>query len=227
MIPLFLILAAYLLGSIPTSYWVGRWIYGVDLRGEGSGNLGATNTYRILGGKAALPVLVVDILKGWIPVALFPLALAGGSGIAGAGTGAGGEGWLLLFGGAAILGHVFSFWVGFRGGKGVATSTGVFLGLAPLALLVALGVWLLAVGVTRFVSLASILAALALPVAVALTPHRGGSGALAFSVALAAFVIFAHRANIRRLLQGSEGRVGSSKAGGRVPPIPPDAGGVL
>jgi acyl phosphate:glycerol-3-phosphate acyltransferase len=226
-IPLFLTLAAYLLGSIPTSYWVGRGIYGVDLRREGSGNLGATNTYRILGGKAAFPVLVVDILKGWIPVALFPLALAGGVGGAGMEAGPAGEGWPLLFGGAAILGHVFSFWVGFRGGKGVATSTGVFLGLAPFALLVALGVWLLAVGITRFVSLGSILAALVLPVAVGLTPHRGGPGALAFSVALAVFVIFAHRDNIRRLLQGSEGRIGASGAGERVPRVPPDAGGVL
>jgi acyl phosphate:glycerol-3-phosphate acyltransferase len=226
-IPLFLTLAAYLLGSIPTSYWVGRGIYGVDLRKEGSGNLGATNTYRILGGKAAFPVLVVDILKGWIPVALFPLVLAGGDGMAGTATGPAGEGWSLLFGGAAIVGHVFSFWVGFRGGKGVATSTGVFLGLAPFALLVALGVWLLAVGITRFVSLGSILAALVLPVAVGLTPHRGGPGALAFSVALAVFVIFAHRDNIRRLLQGSEGRIGASGAGERVPRVPPDAGGVL
>ena len=99
--------------------------------------------------------------------------------------------------------------------------------LAPFALLVALGVWLLAVGITRFVSLGSILAALVLPVAVGLTPHRGGPGALAFSVALAVFVIFAHRDNIRRLLQGSEGRIGASGAGERVPGVPPDAGGVL
>lgn len=227
MIPFLLTVAAYLLGSIPTSYWVGRGVYGVDLRREGSGNLGATNTFRVLGGKAAFPVLVVDILKGWFPVAFFPRILAEGVAMGGAGTGGAGEGWILLFGGAAVVGHVFSFWVGFRGGKGVATSSGVFLGLAPWALLVALGVWLLAVGVTRFVSLGSILAALVLPITVALTPHRGGPGTLAFSVALAGFVVFAHRSNIRRLVQGTEGRIGRSREGGRGYGVPPDSGGAL
>jgi acyl phosphate:glycerol-3-phosphate acyltransferase len=198
--PLLLTVAAYMLGSIPTSYWVGRGIYGVDLRREGSGNLGATNAYRLLGLRAALPVLVVDVLKGWIPIALFPLAVAAGTG----------EGWILVFGAAAILGHVFSFWVGFRGGKGVATSTGVFLGLAPWALAMGLGVWIVTVAATRFVSLGSILAAVFLPLAVAFTPHRGGPMALPFTVALAGFVIWAHRSNIRRLLQGEESRIGGT-----------------
>lgn len=198
--PFLLAVAAYLLGSIPTSYWVGRGIYGVDLRREGSGNLGATNTYRLLGVKAALPVLVVDVLKGWIPVSLFPLALDIGAA----------EGWILVFGAAAILGHVFSFWVVFRGGKGVATSTGVFLGLAPWALAMGLGVWIVTVAATRFVSLGSILAAVFLPLAVAFTPHRGGSMALPFTVALAGFVIWAHRGNIRRLLKGEESRIGDA-----------------
>lgn len=197
MIPLSLALGAYLLGSIPTSYWVGRGIHGVDLRKEGSGNLGATNTYRRLGLKAALPVLVVDVLKGWVPVAVLPLWLPAGAG----------QGWVLVFGAAAIAGHVFSFWVGFRGGKGVATSTGVFLGLAPLALAVGVVVWVAAVAVTRFVSLGSILAAASLPVAIAFLPHRGGPLALPFTVALAGFVIWAHRANIRRLLRGEENRI--------------------
>jgi acyl phosphate:glycerol-3-phosphate acyltransferase len=196
--PLLLAAGAYLLGSIPTSYWVGRGFYGVDLRREGSGNLGATNAFRVLGARAAVPVLAVDVLKGWVPVALFPLVLAPGAG----------EAWVLVFGGAAVLGHVFSLWVGFRGGKGVATSTGVFLALAPWAFLVGLLVWLGTLALTRYVSLGSILAALVLPAAVALTPHRGGGGTLAFTVGMAAFVVFAHRANIRRLLAGTESRMG-------------------
>ena len=112
---LILLAASYLLGATPTSYWVGRWFYGRDLRTEGSGNLGATNTYRTLGWKAALPVALADIAKGYVPVAVFP-ALHGDAPWT----------WALAYGAAAILGHVFSFWVGFKGGKGVATGSGGF-----------------------------------------------------------------------------------------------------
>ena len=120
MSPYALVLLAYVVGATPTSFWVGRYGYGVDLREMGSGNLGATNTFRVLGGKAALPVMVVDIAKGWLPVFLFPQV-----------DGSAAWTWALAYGAAAIVGHVFSFWVGFRGGKGVATSGGVFLALAP------------------------------------------------------------------------------------------------
>lgn len=201
LLPLALSLAAYGLGATPTSYWVGKRFHGVDLRKVGSGNLGATNTFRALGWKAALPVMFVDVFKGWIPVALFPGWLPDEAAF----------GWVLAFAGAAILGHVFSFWVGFRGGKGVATSAGAFLGLAPLAVLLAFGVWLLALGVTRFVSLASILAALTLGIAIFWTPHVGGAAVEWFSVALAVFVIWAHRANIGRLMRGEENRMGRSR----------------
>lgn len=119
--------------------------------------------------------------------------------------------WAILFGALAIAGHVFSFWVGFRGGKGVATSAGVFLGLAPWAVLAAFGVWALVLALTRYVSLASILAALVLPVFVVVLPHRGGAFIPFFTVALAAFVIWAHRANIRRLLRGEESRMGRGR----------------
>lgn len=198
-----LILAAYLLGATPTSLWVGRGLHGVDLRHHGSGNLGATNTFRVLGWKAALPVVSVDVLKGYIPVAFLP----GPFGLEG-------TGWVLAAGGAAILGHAFSFWVGFRGGKGVATGTGVFLALAPWAVLVGLVVWLTAVWATRYVSLGSLLAAAVLPVAVALTPHREGGGVLPFAAGLTAFVIWAHRSNIRRLVRGEENRIGAGGNGG-------------
>lgn len=208
--PWLLLVLAYLLGAVPTSYWVGRGIYGVDLRTRGSGNLGATNTFRILGWKAALPVVAFDIFKGFAPVWFSPGLVAAGDGAALA-TALDGNGLLafsLACGAVAILGHVFSVWVGFRGGKGVATSAGVFLGLAPLAVALALGVFLsLAVG-TRIVSLGSLAAAVSLPLLVWLTPHEGGGILVGFAVALSAFVVWAHRANIGRLIRGEENRFG-------------------
>lgn len=196
MTPALFVLLAYLLGATPTSWWVGRGIYGVDLRKEGSGNLGATNTFRVLGARAALPVALFDVFKGWLPAALFagwarvddPLL------------------WSLAFGAAAIVGHVFSLWVGFRGGKGVATSAGVFLALAPWATLLCLGAFILVVRTTRMVSAGSITAAALLTPAVALTPNRGGTPLVAFSGGLALFVIWAHRSNIGRILRGEENR---------------------
>lgn len=206
MIPTFLVLS-YVLGATPTSYWVGRAFHGKDLRREGSGNLGATNVFRVLGWQWAVPVVVLDVLKGYVPVAVFP-ALAGA-----------GFGWTLAFGAAAIAGHVFSFWVRFRGGKGVATGGGVFLGLAPWAVLGALGVWCLLTFTTGYVSLGSVGAALVLPLLVALTPHRGGVGLVAFAVALAAFVIWAHRANVRRLLRREEHGFRRREPGSADPPL--------
>lgn len=191
-----LLLGAYVLGATPTALWVGRGLFGVDLRTKGSGNLGATNTLRTLGWGAGGLVMLVDVLKGFVPVALFP-ALAGVDDPA----------WLIGFGAAAIAGHVFSFWTGFKGGKGVATSTGVFLALAPWALAIAVLVWAATVALTRWVSLGSILAATTLPPAVVLTPHEGGGTVVAFSVALALFILWSHRANIGRILRGEERRI--------------------
>ena len=199
--PYALVLLSYLLGAVPTSYWVGRGVYGVDLRTRGSGNLGATNTYRVFGWKAALPVVAFDMFKGWLPVWLFPALLAAPD-----------LAWTLTFGSAAIVGHVFSVWVRFRGGKGVATSAGVFLALAPWAVLIGLVVFFgLAFG-TRYVSLGSIASALVLPPAVALTPHVGGRTLVWFTVGLSCFVIWAHRSNLRRLMRGEENRFGAGEA---------------
>jgi glycerol-3-phosphate acyltransferase PlsY len=193
----YLLLAlSYLLGAIPTSYWVGKAFHGLDLRQHGSGNLGATNAFRVLGWRSAAPVMAVDVVKGFVPAWFFP-GLVGAS-----------FGWTLAFGAAAIVGHMFSVWVGFKGGKGMATSAGVFLALAPWACLGALGVWLLITFSTRIVSVGSIGAALALPVLVALLPHQGGRGLVYFTVALAAFVIWAHRTNVQRLVKGEEHRFG-------------------
>lgn len=205
MIPFLFLLAAYLLGAVPTSLWVGRGLHGVDLREEGSGNLGATNTFRVLGWRAALPVVAFDVFKGWLPVAAFPGWASVNS-----------LGWILGFGGAAIVGHVFPVWAGFKGGKGVATSGGVFLGLAPWGALISAAVFFSLAFGTRIVSVASMVAALVLPAAVAFTPHRGGTGTVVFSASLALFVIWAHRANIGRLLRGEENRFGHSR--GRTDP---------
>ncbi|MEX0890686.1 MAG: glycerol-3-phosphate 1-O-acyltransferase PlsY [Gemmatimonadota bacterium] len=186
-----LAVAAYLTGAFPTSFVVGRAFHGIDLRAHGSGNLGATNAYRVLGWRAAVPIFLVDIFKGWLPVFWFPML-----------DGSPAPEWALLYGTGAIVGHVYSAYVGFKGGKGVATGAGVFLALAPVAVLVGLAVWAGLVFTTRMVSLGSIAAAATLPLVVFLTEGTGPVFYLA--AALAAFVIWAHRANIRRLVRGDE-----------------------
>ena len=194
MSPFVLLALAYGAGATPTSFWLAKALYGVDLRTKGSQNLGGTNTFRVLGWKAAVPVMLVDIGKGWLPVWYFPQIQPGASPST----------WALAYGGAAILGHVFSFWVGFKGGKGIATSGGVILGLAPLAVVICLGVWIVVVSLTRIVSVASLSAALTLPGVVYLLPVREGSVMVWFAGALSAFVVWSHRSNIRRLLRGEE-----------------------
>jgi acyl phosphate:glycerol-3-phosphate acyltransferase len=192
-----LLLLAYLLGSIPSSYLMGRLARGVDLRDHGSGNLGAANTFRVLGWRAAAPVIVVDVAKGWAPTALFPLW-----------NGVETTHWALAYGGAAILGHLFSVFVRFKGGKGVATSAGVFLALAPWAVLIAFVVWGVTVVLTRIVSVGSLLAAVVLPLAVFVTAEP--RPVFWVSLVLCLLVIFAHRENIRRLARGTEKRLGRS-----------------
>lgn len=185
-----LLLAAYLTGAIPTSYIVGR-TRGIDLRKEGSGNLGATNAFRVLGWRAATPVFIVDIFKGFFPTFFFPLWDKADS-----------PHLALAYGAAAIVGHVFSVYVRFKGGKGVATSAGVLLALAPVAVLAALIIWGSLVFTTGYVSLASIVAAAVLPFVILAV--QGIGPVFYLSLALAAFVIFAHRANIKRLMRGEE-----------------------
>jgi acyl phosphate:glycerol-3-phosphate acyltransferase len=193
-----LVLAAYLVGSTPTSYLAGRWTRGIDLREHGSGNLGATNTFRVLGPKIAAPVMLIDVLKGALPAALFPLW-----------DGAPSWAWALAYGAAAIVGHVFSVFTRFRGGKGVATAAGVFLAVAPTAVLPAFVVWLAVLGLWRMVSLASISAAVTLIVALLLTESR--PAVLVLGAVVAAFVIYAHRTNIRRIMRGEEYRFGKGR----------------
>jgi glycerol-3-phosphate acyltransferase PlsY len=185
---------SYLLGATPTAYLAGRVARGIDLREYGSKNLGATNVYRVLGWQWAIPVALIDVAKGAVPVTLF--ARFGGGGP-----------WLAVaMGIAAVVGHVFSPYMRFKGGKGVATALGVFLALAPLAVLIALPVWGGSLWLTGYVSLSSVLAAASFPVWVRLTAP-GAVAAFWASVALAALILFSHRGNVQRLLAGTENRV--------------------
>ena len=205
--PLAWLAASYLLGAIPTSYLAGRLGRGIDLREHGSRNLGATNVYRVLGWKYAIPVGLFDVAKGLIPVVVF-------------GPQSPSVPYFPLWCGAlAIVGHVFSVFVGYKGGKGVATAAGVILGLAPYALPAVLVVWVLIVRITGYVSLGSIVAAVLFPLADwFFHPARRGPVTLAFDVTIAGFIIWKHRANIGRLLAGTENRFGHKPAA--APPNP-------
>jgi glycerol-3-phosphate acyltransferase PlsY len=189
---------AYLLGSIPAALLIGRWSRGIDLREYGSGNLGATNVYRVLGMRAALIVFVFDLAKGAVPVLLFPRWTTGPQSAL----------WPVAYGVAAILGHIRPIYLkGKGGGKGVATASGVFFALAPVPMLVALIDWLLVLRITRYVSLSSVFAASALPFAIAIW-YGPASPLFPGAAAVAAFVIWTHRANLKRLRAGSEPRIG-------------------
>jgi acyl phosphate:glycerol-3-phosphate acyltransferase len=200
------LLASYLLGAIPTSHLVSRLFAKIDLRDHGSGNLGATNLYRVLGWKYAIPVALFDITKGAIPVLGFAPRVTNS------------ELFALACGVAAILGHVFSVFVGFKGGKGVATAAGVMLGLTPLALAVAAAVWALLVLLTGYVSLGSVVAAAVLPFAVYLLERPTSGELLWIDAGVAAGVIFLHRRNIQRLLKGTENRFGRRTRAATTPP---------
>lgn len=200
------VLVGYLLGSIPTGYVVAR-AKGVDIRSAGSGNIGATNVFRILGTPAGILVLLVDAAKGWIAVLIgmrmiwpwiAPDVVTGTAEWLGVAAGV-----------AAVLGHNYTFWLGFKGGKGIATSAGVLAGLVPLALLVALGVWIAVVVLSRYVSLASILGAFVLPFAVWF--WRYSTLMITITALLAAMAIYKHKSNIQRLLKGTENKVGKKK----------------
>lgn len=198
----FPVILSYLIGSIPTSVWVGKLFYGIDIRTRGSGNAGATNTIRVLGLKAGLPVLAFDAFKGWMAVELiyfFPVRLQTENQMALL---------MILLGTGAVIGHVFPLFAGFRGGKGVATLLGVGLALFPVAALIALTVFILVFIPFRYVSLASIIAAVSFPVIeLLLLNHREHWPLMALAVAVAIFIPLTHRRNIGRLLRGTESRL--------------------
>jgi glycerol-3-phosphate acyltransferase PlsY len=196
--PLVWLTASYLIGSIPFAYLAGRLLSGIDLRRHGSGNLGATNVARVIGWPAALAVFVSDAAKGALPVWLFPRWSNTERP----------ELWAIAYGVAAIAGHVRPAFLGWTpGGKGVATAAGVFLALAPRPTLVATAVFAILLGIWRYVSLASLGAAITLPIAMAL--DRGPSSPLfVVSLLVCAFVFWTHRSNIERLRRGQEHRFG-------------------
>jgi glycerol-3-phosphate acyltransferase PlsY len=194
--PLLALAASYFIGAIPTSYLAARVFRGIDLRDHGSRNLGATNVYRTLGWRYAIPVGLVDIAKGAVPVLLLAPQVSQSQLFA------------LACGIAAIVGHVFSVFVRFRGGKGVATAAGVMLGLAPLALGIAALTWVVVLKLSGYVSLASIAGAAVFPVAVYVLDRPDRPEILWLDALVAVAIIWFHRANIRRLLNGTESRFG-------------------
>jgi acyl phosphate:glycerol-3-phosphate acyltransferase len=190
-------LTGYLLGSLPTGYLLGRWFGGVDLRAVGSQNVGATNMYRASGLRLGLAVMAIDIVKGGLAVMLALRDAATESAAVAAGVAAGV---------AAVTGHVYPVWLRGHGGKGVATACGAFVLLAPLATAVGGAAFALTVWVTRLVSLGSIVASVALPVA---TAAGGYSRAIVWGATLtSALVLWRHRANVVRLWRGTERRLG-------------------
>ncbi|RII26378.1 MAG: acyl-phosphate glycerol 3-phosphate acyltransferase [Geobacter sp.] len=186
-----LTVGAYLVGSVPTGLLLAKLIGGVDIRNAGSGNIGATNVYRTLGRKVGIITLVGDCLKG-----LLPVVFARQMGLP--------VEWVAVIGAAAFLGHVYTIFLGFKGGKGVATALGVFLALAPLAVLGALAVFIIVILKWRYVSLASISAAAAMPVFIILQGNH--PSVVAMTLMIAALVIYKHRENIGRLRDGTESK---------------------
>ncbi len=197
------VLLAYLLGSIVGSLVVGFLKGGVDIRKSGSGNAGATNALRTQGAWFAVWVIIIDVAKGWFAAAVLPgLALPGNAP-------ASDDLWPWLPAAcafAAVIGHVFPVWHGFRGGKGVATLVGAYAGLMPVLLLPLFATWLIMVMVSGYVGLASIIAALALPVYLLIRSGPVLTPELAFSLACAVLVLYTHRGNVRRMREGVEPR---------------------
>lgn len=196
---------AYAIGSIPTAVWVGRLFYGKDVRNEGSGNAGATNTIRVLGLKAGIPVLLIDVFKGYAAVWLAPF-------IAHEMHYSLHEAYLLLGAAAAVvLGHTFPLFAGFRGGKGVATLLGVGFGLYPFSALIVLGIFIAILGFSHYVSLASVTAGLAFPFIVFFIFPPDHWSFYALAVAVAVFLPITHRRNIQRLIGGTESKISFRK----------------
>ena len=210
-----IILLSYLIGSIPGSVTVGKAFYGIDLREHGSGNAGATNTFRVLGWKAGVLATIIDAGKGYLAAGVIATIridpLPQGLGFWHAATVVG-----LVAGIAAIVGHLYPIWAGFRGGKGVNTAAGLLLALTPVSMAIALTVFALVLFASRYVSLASLTATAAFPITIALRKYVFGvdhldASLLFLSLLMAAGIFYGHRGNIQRLRAGTESRVGSFK----------------
>ena len=189
---IFSLVVAYLLGSIPTAVWVGKVFYDTDVREYGSGNAGATNTFRVLGKKAGIPVLLIDCLKGLAAVMLSRFFTDESLGT------------------AAVIGHIFPVFAGFRGGKGIATLLGVMLAIHHQGALMALVVFVLVFGFTRFVSLGSMCAAVSFPFFIILVFHTTVPSLIIFSIFIAILVLITHQKNIERLIRREESKANIS-----------------
>jgi len=198
---IFGIILAYLIGSVPTSVWIGKAFYGIDVRKFGSGNAGATNTIRVLGTLPGIIVLTLDIFKGWAAVNMayffgnnfiFYFQIVN---------------FELILGLAALIGNIFPVYVGFKGGKGIATLTGIIIALYPFAFFVALGLFLLVFIFTRYVSLGSILTAVSFPFIVIFVFNITLPSLIIFACMIAVLVPLTHKKNIKRLLNGSESKL--------------------
>ncbi len=196
-----LILLAYFIGSVPTAVWISKYFFKIDIRDYGSGNAGATNTFRVLGSKWGTIVMSVDVLKGVIATSLYillPYYLT--------------DEWdrtnfMIGLGLAAVLGHIFPIWAGFRGGKGVATLLGMAVAIQPLVALCCVGVFLLVLYLTRFVSLSSILAGVSFMVFILFIFNEKETLYRIFAVLVALMVILTHQKNIGRILKGTESKI--------------------
>ncbi len=195
------ILIAYLIGSVPSSIWVGKWFFGIDVRDFGSRNAGATNTFRTIGKRAGFPVLFFDVFKGW--AAVFFLVRYAEYQI-------GSDSYINLqiaIGIAAVLGHVFPIYERFKGGKGVATLLGIVLAINLPAAGICFGIFLIVYLISQYVSLGAIIAATAFPLVTIFVLEVTSSSLIYFSIALALLVVIRHRANITRLLNNQEGKM--------------------
>jgi glycerol-3-phosphate acyltransferase PlsY len=199
-----IVILAYLFGSIPTAVWFGQAFYGVDVREYGSGNAGATNTFRVLGKKAGSIVMFVDILKGWTATNL-PYLLD--SSIVGNHDGPQFVNVQLALGVIAVLGHLFPIFAGLRGGKGVATLFGMVLAIHWPAALICVSVFLLVLLITHYVSLSSIMAGFAFPFSVAFIFKTTVPSILLYGIAICALILVTHQKNIERLLKGKESKI--------------------
>lgn len=195
------VILAYLIGSIPTAVWVGKWMYGKDVRNYGSKNAGATNTFRVLGKKAGIPVLLFDIFKGWLAT----------MGLSWASYYTQGTEFYINFqiatGVAAIIGHVFPIFAQFKGGKGVATTLGVIITLHWMAALTSMGIFLVVFLITRYVSLGTLISAFMFPFLVIMIYKTDYTSLMYFSMIFSIVVILTHQKNIQRLVNHDENRI--------------------
>ncbi len=199
-IKILLILLAYFIGSVPSSVWIGKRFYGLDVREHGSGNAGFTNTVRVLGWKAGLPVFLIDVLKGYVAVTIVKLTeiyIPGTTDFVN---------YQLILGAAAVLGHIFPVYVGFKGGKGVATLLGLLLAIQPQPTLICIGIFVVVFLTTRYVSLSSMIAGISFPILIIFVFKTTISSLVIFSMIVSILLILTHQKNIERLLNREESK---------------------